>query len=243
MTSTALDLITRALRLLQVIEPGETPDDDDALDALATLNELVDSWATDGTTILSTPRTQCNLVSGQASYTIGAGGDFNQVRPATYDFKASVIPDRTVTNPLEIPFDRILTVPEYQGIPVKSLTARFPDRLFYDHAYTAGLGRFYPWPVPNASVAALVLYLPTPLSQFADLSTSYSFAPGFLKALRYNLALELAPDFEKEAPANVVRLASQSLAKIQNANTHLTPLRCDAMFLSRAPKSNIYTGN
>jgi hypothetical protein len=242
-TATALDLITRALRLLQILAPGDVLNDDDAQDGLSTLNELVDGWATDGTTMLAVVRTQGNLVSGTSSYTIGSGGDFNIVRPVRIA-RASVIPDRTVADPIEIPFDHILTVAEYQAIQVKTLTARFPDRMSYDHAWSAGLGRITPWPVPNASVAALVLYCETALTAFADLSTSYTFAPGYVPALRYNLALELAADFEKVAKPIVVLKAREYLAKIQVANTRPVTLRCDPMYRGGSGRaSNIYTGN
>ena len=42
--ATALDTITRALRLVQVIEAGEIAEAEDAVDGLAALNEMVAGW-------------------------------------------------------------------------------------------------------------------------------------------------------------------------------------------------------
>ena len=42
--ATALDTITRALRLVQVIEAGEIAEAEDAVDGLSALNEMVYGW-------------------------------------------------------------------------------------------------------------------------------------------------------------------------------------------------------
>ncbi len=42
--ATALDIITRALRLINAIEAGETATAEDAVDGLAALNEMVHGW-------------------------------------------------------------------------------------------------------------------------------------------------------------------------------------------------------
>lgn len=46
--ATALDIVTRALRSLRVIQSGETPDSDDAADALTALNDMLFAWRIDG---------------------------------------------------------------------------------------------------------------------------------------------------------------------------------------------------
>lgn len=42
--TTAIDIITRSLRLINAIEAGEAPTSEDAVDALAALNEMVNGW-------------------------------------------------------------------------------------------------------------------------------------------------------------------------------------------------------
>ncbi len=42
--ATALDIITRSLRLINAIEAGETASAEDAVDSLAALNEMVFGW-------------------------------------------------------------------------------------------------------------------------------------------------------------------------------------------------------
>ena len=80
-TLTAMDLITRALKMLGVIAGTETPADDQATDALADLNDLLDSWRTERLTIPGESRALYPLVANTATYTIGPGGAFNQGWP------------------------------------------------------------------------------------------------------------------------------------------------------------------
>ena len=46
--ATAIDIITRALRLINAIEAGETATAEDAVDGLAALNEMVSGWENAG---------------------------------------------------------------------------------------------------------------------------------------------------------------------------------------------------
>ena len=46
--ATAIDIITRSLRLINAIEAGETPSSEDAVDGLAALNEMVNGWENAG---------------------------------------------------------------------------------------------------------------------------------------------------------------------------------------------------
>jgi hypothetical protein len=46
--ATAIDIITRALRLINAIEAGETASAEDAVDGLAALNEMVHDWENAG---------------------------------------------------------------------------------------------------------------------------------------------------------------------------------------------------
>ena len=46
--ATAIDIITRALRLINAIEAGEVAQAEDAVDGLAALNEMVNGWENAG---------------------------------------------------------------------------------------------------------------------------------------------------------------------------------------------------
>jgi hypothetical protein len=78
MATTALDLITGALRRINSYSPGETLAAADSSDALTTLNELLDSWSTEHEACFGSTENILTFVGGQYVYTIGQaeGGTF-----------------------------------------------------------------------------------------------------------------------------------------------------------------------
>ena len=76
-TTTAGRIIAASMKLIGVLAASEAPTPSEQQDALQTLNGLIDLWGTFRLTMLSVARYEVNLVSGQQSYTIGDGGDFD----------------------------------------------------------------------------------------------------------------------------------------------------------------------
>jgi hypothetical protein len=70
-TSTALDLITAALRNINVQEAGEPIQPNDAADALQVLNDLLDSLSTDKLFVYTASENIVAWTPGQNKYTIG----------------------------------------------------------------------------------------------------------------------------------------------------------------------------
>lgn len=223
----ALDFITRALRLLNMIDPTEAPSAEDAEDAFQTLNDWIDSLGTQRLTIYALQRATKTLTSGTASYTIGDGGDIDVIRPVWIEQgSAGLILDIAAATPLEYPLT-VLTDDQYKGVAQKTFQNGQVEAIYYDHNWSAALGRIYPFPIPNVSTTQLVLYLPTALTEFANLSTEYTFPPAYRRAIRYNLAMELANDFHVDPPAAVARIASDTMAWIKRANYRPSVVRID----------------
>lgn len=72
--TTALDLVSRALRAVGAYGPGETIDTEDANDAFDTLNELLDQCSNSTMMIPYITEIIFSLVSNTYQYTIGNGG-------------------------------------------------------------------------------------------------------------------------------------------------------------------------
>ena len=79
--TTALDLITGALRRINSYQVGEPLAAADASDALDTLNDLLDSWSTEHEACFGSVENVLNFVGGQYVYTIGQaeGGTFTGI--------------------------------------------------------------------------------------------------------------------------------------------------------------------
>jgi hypothetical protein len=70
-TSTALDLITGALRNINALESGETPNAQDANDALQVLNDMLESWTIEKLFVFSSNEQRFVFTPGTYQYTIG----------------------------------------------------------------------------------------------------------------------------------------------------------------------------
>jgi hypothetical protein len=211
MTRTGLQVITDALKLIGVVAGHEVPTSAEQQDAFARLSELIDSWGTHAQTLYVPSRAVLPLVPGQQVYTLGAGGDLDVVPPMGLD-AVSVLTSDAV--PVEM-FLTIGTDTAYVGQPVKTLTGATPQTVSYTRG--APLGDLWVWPVPTVTTD-LVLYWREAVTQFPDLVTPVALLPGYAKALRTNLALELAPEFGRPVDPLVLKLANESLADIKRAN-------------------------
>jgi hypothetical protein len=78
LSTTAMDLITGALRNINALEAGESPNANDAADAQQVLNDMVEMWSIDHLLIFSSTENILTWVPGQYQYTIGnpIGGTF-----------------------------------------------------------------------------------------------------------------------------------------------------------------------
>src|SRR5574343_248275 len=71
---TAQEIINRSIRVLGVIGAGETATSDDSADALAVLNQMLQSLSLQGMAAYRCPLETFNLVANQTSYTVGPTG-------------------------------------------------------------------------------------------------------------------------------------------------------------------------
>jgi hypothetical protein len=69
--TTAQDLITGALKFINVYAPGESLDAADADDALATLNDLLESWSTTPGAVFKSVENVLYFTPGKYEYTVG----------------------------------------------------------------------------------------------------------------------------------------------------------------------------
>lgn len=239
MPYTATQIITNAAHKLGYLEAGETMTANDLDACFEAANAWLDSLGIRRTMIFLVDRVVHALVSGTPSYTIGSGGDINRARPVWID-DVSVLTDDTATDPVETPIGPPITVQRWQGISMKTTQGSWPDVTYYDHNWSAGLGRLYVYPIPNQSNSSLVLYLPTPVTEFADkASTQYTFPPGFRRALEHNLALEIAPVLDVMPSDDVRRIAQESLFDFEVANFRPSELIVDPFGHARRGRYNI----
>lgn len=228
--SSVRDLIKGSLRLLGVIAVGETPSADEQADALIVLNEMMDSWSTESLAVYSEIREEFSVSAGQSSRTMGPSGDFDTSRPL------KVLRAGVMSTDAEIPID-VINQDQWADIVFKDTSGASPSKIYLEG--TSPLETINIWPVPSASIT-LVLYSWKPLTAFTNLSATVDLPPGYAKALRYNLALELSAEYGVMPSAGVAAGALESKENIRRINSK--PHYMDASQPAGTSRFNIYTG-
>ena len=238
-TVSAGGLIYGALRLLTALgAPGRGANPETMADCLSALNDLIDSWNADRLKIDSITRDVYPLNAGQASYEFGPGGlDIDAPRPIRIDRAGILIPNQG--NEIEQPL-KIFTLGEWEATGLKAIQTPIPAALYCD--YAAPIAHFSLWPVLSAPTS-IVFYDWTQFLAFADYDTAYLFPPGYALALRFNLAVQIAPLFVLQMKggrtaiqagrvlmASIEAQAMSSLGTIKNNNLPRPVMRSDPAF-------------
>lgn len=214
---TGLQIITDALQDLGVLDATETPESQDVTLGLRRLNQWIGTLALHRQLIFEVRREVFVLAQGVASYTIGPGATWNTVRPVWID-GVSFILDATEADPVEVTRRKPWTTQEFQAIPVKSTTGPIPNGLYCDMAFSAsGHATVTVYPVPSTAVARAVLYIPRPLQQFADSTSTYVMPDGFELMLVKGLAVQLQRPYGKTADPGLIEEAREAMDAIKRA--------------------------
>jgi hypothetical protein len=211
--STASTLISAALRKLGVLAAGETLQGNDAVDALEAFNGMLESWRLEG---LMSHASTFQIVSWEAataSKTIGSGGVIAATRPV--DVLAAVWEVDNVTYPLDL-----IDGTDWLQLDPDDLTGT-PECLFFDADYPLGILKL--WPIPD-NAGTLKLQSPYPFAAYA-LGDTISLPPGLERAIIYNLAIELAPEYQIEPSQVVVALARDSKTDVKRNNLRVPRLK------------------
>jgi hypothetical protein len=218
-----LDFVRSAMRLIGVLSSGENATAAEAQDGIAILNQMLDTWNRESLMIYTRLISDFAFVAAQQTYTYGTGGNFNSPRPAEIE-RASVVVNNSGAQPLEVPI-AIYTDQDWQKVSIKNTDSTFPLSVYDDQAFPFRNLSF--WPIPRDTLSFPRLYVWSLLTQFPDLSTVLTFPPGYYEAIRYNLAIRLAPEFGTSAKPEVIALAVNAISAIKAANIPEESLTCD----------------
>lgn len=236
--TTALDICNGALKKLGVLAAGEVLSADDAGDALIALNGLLDQWASERLQIYTVTRTTFTITASTQNYSVGSGSTVNVVRPVYVN--DIHFQDTSVSPVLEYGLNA-LTDDAWANLAQHTITSPYPQSFYYNPTFPTGTISF--WPVPTSTTLQGVLYAPTAVPEFAALSTTVSLPPGYRHMLVTNLALELAPDYDRQPNPALVEAARNSMASVKRANFRLSDLSMPpGAMVSGAPWYDINQG-
>ena len=234
--TTAGDQINGALRLLGVLAEGETPSAETSQDALTALNQMIDSWNTERLAVFSTQDQVFLWPPGELNRSLGPTGDFVGNRPVLLD-DATYFRDPQTNVSYGIKF---INQQQYDGIAVKTVTSTYPQVIFVNNTYPDIDMYVYPKPLRELEWHFISV---EELSAPAHLATQLTFPPGYLRAFRYNLACELAPEFGVEPSAQVQRIAMYSKRNLKRINNPDDIMALPYSIVGTRQRYNIYAGN
>lgn len=229
--ATALDLMTRALRIIKVYGTGETLSDAEAADGLVALNAMLEDWSNESLMLYVATLDAIPLTPALATYTVGPTGSTVTTRPISID-PGTYLDIAGVSYPLEI-----ATLDEYNSITVKALNSSIPQYIFYSPTFPDATVKLYPVP---AVTATLNLWTWKPMGTFANLTDEVSLPPGYINAIVYNLAEYLAPEFGADIHISVHTKATTLKKKLKRTN--FTPMFLELREDVPRYGFNIYTG-
>lgn len=291
-TSTAQDIITGALRNINVLAAGETPSPSDSSDALQVLNDLLESWSIDHLNVYSVVENILTFTPGQYQYTIGnpVGGTFggtlvlgsptisgvtvpsNLIALGSLSDVQAAIPSGTTivsfnagagtvtmsknalfnvpvaenitytvpgnfaiprplritnaftrittsgTSGLDYPIDFDTTRDKYNAIGLKGLPGSpWPIIGWYNPTFPYGNVYFYQSP---QTAGELHLFTDTIFTDFTTITQAVNLPQGYARAIKKNLAVELAPEYGKGIGPTLQRQADESLKMIKSLNSN-----------------------
>ena len=232
--TTAGDQIYAALRLIGQLAEGEQPSADTAQDALAAMNQMIDSWNTERLSVFSTQDQVFTWPAGALKRTLGPTGDFVGNRPILVD-------DATYFRVGQVSYGiKLINQQMYDGIAVKTVTSTYPQVMFVNMTYPDI--EMYVYPVPNTTLEFHFISVEE-LTNPASLSTTLAFPPGYLRAFKYNLACEIANEFGVEPPQTVQRIAMTSKRNLKRINNPDDIMSMPYPLIVRQQRFNVYVGN
>jgi len=221
---------------LGVLAEGETPSAGTSQDALFALNQMIDSWGTEKLSTFTTQEQVFSWLPGLISQTLGPSGDFVGDRPVLMD-DATYFVDASTGISYGI---KIINQQQYDGIAVKTVTSTFPQVLWINTNYPNIDMHIYPVPT---KVLEWHFISAAQLTQPATIATPLYFPPGYLRAFRYNLACELAPEFGVDPSATVSRIAMYSKRNLKRINNPDDIMSIPYAIVSTRQRFNIFAGN
>jgi hypothetical protein len=205
MQITGQNLINQALLELGVTQPGQTPTTDESNDGLAKLQQLIDAWSAQGTTVYETAVTNIPL-TGVTFYGIGSGS----TRPVRLEGAWL-----TMSNNVGVPVE-VLGAAEFARVPNRSVNDNWVKACYYEAGFP---GRVWVAPIATSGTLSVVGW--QPLATVATLGATLDLPYGYIRALVLNLMLDLAAQYGKPITDGMVALAASAkdaLGEINKTN-------------------------
>ncbi len=224
-----IDLCNAALRLIGVVDPNDTPPANIINTTIEALNLLLQEWHNKN--LLSfTEQQEFNTTYGITSYAIGYGYEWDGYTPL--DIIHAVINDVPLT---------IINENEYMNLPDKNTLGK-PYFLWYkkyeltNYSTLKNMGRVFLYPSPDGIYTVKLCSL-LPFTEYTlemATQTDIDLPDGYLTALKFNLAADIAPEFGKQPEPFILKRATETLNALKTHKLKLPmPIEYDPILTRR----------
>jgi hypothetical protein len=259
--ATVRELLNGAHRLLGLTASGNVLPEAVYQDNILALNQMLDSWSAESLAVFCTQDQVFTWEAGNRVRTLGPSGDFlyplstEGGDPLVTENDDVLVPNGYATQrPILLQDSTFFRDPttnvsygikflnqlQYNNIAVKTVTSTFPQVMWVNMTHPDITLAVYP--VPSRSLEFHFVSA-APLTTPAGLETDLLFPPGYLRAFRYNLALELAPEFNVDPAADVRRIAMVSKRTLKRINNPRDIMAMPYSLMARRNRFNIFAGN
>jgi len=211
------DLIRSSLRLIGAISSSEAPAADESMDALEALNMMLNSWGAVRFLSKNTP-TITHTLNGSTSYTIGSGGDIDTIRPS------AIFTAYYTLGGLDYPL-QVLDYKTYSEIGTKNIGA-IPEYVVLKHDYP--LSTIYVFPVGSGGVLTLSAVRPQVELNIND-DVQDIYPPEWIRAIKYNLAIEIAPEYGVTVAPEIVAIAKEAKDTVMRSMISIPKAKFDPL--------------
>lgn len=236
MSTSAGDLIKGSLRLIGMLAEGEEPSAATMQDSIAAMNAMIQSWDTERLSVFSTQDQVFFWPSSQSKRTLGPTGDFVGDRPILVD-DSTYFKDPQTNLSFGI---KLINQLQYDGIALKTVTSTYPQVMWVNMTYPNI--EMTVFPVPTKTLEWHIVSVEK-LTEVASVATAIDFPPGYIRAFRYNLAMELAPEFGVEPSPQVMRIAMTSKRNLKRINNPDDVMAIPYPIVATRQRYNIYANN
>lgn len=194
----AKDIVHAAARAIGVLAADENLTDAELQDALESLRDLLADWATSKLFVYAAKQVIIPLNPAQSVYTVGAGGDIAETLTQISD--SAVLTVAGCDKAIKLRRDTNETQPYHHPV---------------SYSIGVGLWNFVIEDTQATKLEITAYDLPQTLTALTELELPTNYK----RALKYALAIEMAPEYEKSVSADLRNLASTSMNTLKRANS------------------------
>lgn len=206
-------IVSNALTILGMMDPGGVPSVSDSNYGLSQLNNMWAAWGVDEGLIYAVISATFPLSANVGTYTIGTGATFSTPRPARIyaAYLVATVGAKSNRNELEI-----VEASRYYRHNDLAAAAAVPDELYPDYNVDgSGYASLNLWPVPTCPTASsLELEMAATFTAWT-LAANYQLPQGYQDPLEYALAFRMMAGFGAAVNQQVAALVAELGAKAE----------------------------